>query len=180
MVKSMSEPKAPRPVKLSISLFSRDIKYIEKAARFLSKEFGTIDFLSNIMPFDKTDYYHKEMGSPLIRRMVFFKNLISPVELAKIKLFTNLLEKDLSEGGNRTVNIDPGILCLERFILATGKNYSHRIYLAHGIYADLTLIYKKGTYLPLEWTYSDYKSPEMITLLNLVRKKLLFQLKENL
>jgi hypothetical protein len=59
---------------------------------------------------------------------------------------------------------------MERLVLATGKNYIHRIYLAKGIYADLTLIFNKGTFKPLAWTYRDYADPEIIAVLNQLRE----------
>jgi len=64
------------------------------------------------------------------------------------------------------VNIDPGYIALEHVILATTKGYAHRIYLKNGIYADLTLIYRDGTYRPLDWTYPDYAEKDTISLFN--------------
>jgi hypothetical protein len=63
-------------------------------------------------------------------------------------------------------------------VLATGKNYIHRIYLRKGIYADLTLVFKRGGFVPLEWTYPDYADPEMIESFNAVRSRYLEQLRE--
>ena len=37
-------------------------------------------------------------------------------------------------------------MLLERFVLATGKNFAHRIYIGKEIYADLTLIFRKGRF----------------------------------
>ena len=67
---------------------------------------------------------------------------------------------------------------MERLILATGKNYTHRIYLGQGIYADLTLIYQRGTFQPLEWTYRDYSDPEMIDCFNRLREGYKNQIRE--
>jgi hypothetical protein len=93
-------------------------------------------------------------------------------------VFTNDLEHEHSSNGKRVVNIDPGYLLHERFVLATGKNYSHRIYIGKGIYADLTLIYAKGGFKPLPWTYPDYASEIIITFLEQVRKKYTIDLKD--
>jgi len=89
-----------------------------------------------------------------------------------------MIERQYLEGENRQVNIDPGYIGLERLILATGKNYVHRVYLSHGIYADLTLIFKKGSFRPLEWTYKDYANPEMISMFNNLRKRYMDQLRQ--
>ncbi|HYB19437.1 MAG TPA: DUF4416 family protein, partial [Thermodesulfobacteriota bacterium] len=95
-----------------------------------------------------------------------------------VKLWTNALEgQTLNEQGGRRVNIDPGHLAAAKFILATGKDYSHRIYLGEGIYGDLTLIFQKGTFSPLPWTYPDYASEPLLGIINLLRRRYLWQLK---
>ncbi|MCX7965305.1 MAG: DUF4416 family protein, partial [Syntrophorhabdaceae bacterium] len=113
-----------------------------------------------------TDYYEEEMGSELHRIFILFKSLMPRESLVSIKLTTNNIEKELSIQGKRQVNIDPGYISLENVVLATTKNYTHRIYLGDGIYGDLTLIYKKGTYNALEWTYPDYASKNIIAIFN--------------
>ncbi len=179
----MSLPKPPHPAKLVIGAFLKDKSLMEKIVGELVLEFGEIDMASRWLSFDFTNYYHKEMGSPLFRRMFSFKKLIDQSSLPEIKLFTNELEKKLSGDlyhKGRRLNIDPGYLVLERFVLATGKNFTHRIYLTRGIYADLTLIYTKGGFKALAWTYPDYKSEPMITWLTQVRKRYKMDLKDKI
>jgi hypothetical protein len=137
----------------------------------LENLFGPVDLVSSWLPFDFTDYYEKEMGRPLYRRLLAFKHLIDQEQLPDIKHQTNAIESDLAREGRREVNIDPGYLLYERFVLATGKNYSHRIYVGQGIYADLTLIFQKGAYRPLPWTYPDYADAPMADFLMEVRHK---------
>jgi len=173
----MSRPKEPEDVKLIISIFSPYKELIEKVLEEeLRNRFGDWDWISPELFFDKSRYYEKEMGWPLYRRFVSFKKLIRPDSLVFIKLYTNEIEERYSEQGKRKINIDPGYISLERLVLATGKNYAHRIYLSHGIYADLTLIYRGKSFVPLEWTYPDYK--EMIPLFNEVREIYKKQLRE--
>ena len=76
------------------------------------------------------------------------------------------------------VNLDPGYMLHERFVLASGKNFSHRIYVGRRIYADLTLIYTKGRFQTLPWTYPDYTEQNMLTYLEQVRKKYVADLKQ--
>jgi len=104
--------------------------------------------------------------------------LIHPEALVEVKLQTNEIENAYLTRGNRRINIDPGYISPERLILATGKNYIHRVYLTKGIYADLTLIFKKGSFRPLEWTYRDYADPEMIGYLNELREAYMEKLRE--
>jgi len=165
----MSLPREPEKAKLITGLFSSDRPLIFKVIEELEQIFGDIDWISHELSFDRTRYYEKEMGWPLWRRFLSFKRLIDPEDIADIKITTNEVEKRYLRGNKRMINIDPGYICLERLILATGKNYAHRIYLNRGIYADLTLIYKKGSFIPLGWTYKDYADPEIIRLFNIIR-----------
>jgi hypothetical protein len=172
----MSIPQNPQPAKLIIGAFMADKAVFGEVAAALSRLWGPIDVVSLWFPFDKTAYYAAEMGGPLFRRILTFSQLISQGALAEIKIATNALESRLAEEGRRRVNIDPGYLVAERFVLATGKNYVHRIYLGSGIYADLTLVYERGGYRALKWTYPDYGSEDIIRFLESVRNRYLFQL----
>jgi len=173
----MSRPQLPKPAKLLIGLIMQEKRYIAAAADALIEEFGPVDMASSWFPFDYTTYYEPEMGASLFRRILAFKTLIKQSELAQIKLVTNELEQEYSTGGKRKVNIDPGYLLHERFVLATGKNYSHRIYIGRRIYADLTLIYKDGRFRALPWTYPDYADERMLVYLQQVRNKYTFDLR---
>lgn len=167
----MSHPLPPAPAKLVIGVFLKEKILLHEVADGLCREFGPLDMLSPWFRFDYTDYYNAEMGGPLYRRMLVFRELIDQDRLPGIKQFTNGLEARFSAEGRRGVNIDPGYLLLERFVLATGKNYTHRIHVGRGIYADLTLMYQKGEYQPLPWTYPDYAAADMRVFLGLVRRK---------
>ncbi len=173
----MSLPQAPNPAKLVIGLFMKDRGLLESLIESLVEEYGQVDMISAWFPFDYTSYYEPEMGAPLFRRMVTFKTLIEQVMLPDIKNQTNEIETTYLNNNKRHVNIDPGYMLLERFVLATGKNFTHRIYMDKGIYADLTLIYQKGTFQKLPWTYPDYTQKDMLTFLHLVRNKYIKDLK---
>jgi hypothetical protein len=152
-------------------LLLKDKALLPEVASDLEHAFGAIDWVGPWLDFGYTDYYAAEMGEPLHRCMLVFRELIEQMDLAPIKLRTNEIELKYAASGRRQVNIDPGYLLYERFVLATGKNYSHRIYIGHGIYADLTLIYQQGAYQPLPWTYPDYKDKPMGDFLTQVRRK---------
>jgi hypothetical protein len=173
----MSRPTRADGVKLISSLFSSDKVFIDEIIRVLEHRFGSVDWRSPELFFDRTQYYAKEMGWPLHRRFVSFKELIRPQDAVEVKLETNRIEKEYLKDGNRRVNIDPGYISLERLILVTGKNYTHRVYLSKGIFADLTLIFNRGSFRPLEWTFKDYASPEIISLFNDVRERYKRQLR---
>jgi hypothetical protein len=167
----MSQPKPPKPAKLVVGLFMNDKHLIYPLTDKLSESFGSVDMVSPWFPFDYTSYYEAEMGSPLFRKMMAFETYIEQTFLPDIKILTNDIEKRFTKDGKRSANIDPGYLVHERFVLATGKNYSHRIYLEKGIYADLTLIYQKGAFRPLPWTYPDYSEKNLLVFLQNARNK---------
>jgi hypothetical protein len=173
----MSEPKKPDPVKLISSVFADTHDNLSLSITRLSALFGVVDYISDIRIFDYTRYYEAEMGSPLVRRFVTFEELIDPGRLPEIKGMTNGVERDISADRRRRVNIDPGYISHAHLILATGKPYMHRPYLNDGIYADLTLIFRHQSFLPLEWTYPDYAAMNTITMFNAIRRRYLIQLR---
>ncbi len=174
----MSVPQRPPDVKLFASIFSADAGLIEEAIRAMSEKYGMADYISAPQAFSYTGYYRREFGEGLLRRFLSFERLIGAEELPDVKLWTNALEADLGASGKRRVNIDPGYLSAAHLILATGKGYAHRPYLRDGIYADLTLIYQKGGFTTLPWTYPDYAAAETIGMLSRIREKYLVQLRE--
>lgn len=173
----MSIPSEPDKGKLIVSIFSNRKSLFGRIAEKLSERFGPTDFISEWMPFDYTTYYEPEMGSGLMRRLISFRSLIEQEDLPDIKLLTNRIEKDHSEDENRIVNIDPGYLLLSRFVLATGKDFTHRVYIGKGIYADLTLLYKNGQFITLPWTYPDYADTIITSTLDIIRRKYIIDLK---
>ena len=174
----MSVPQQPDPAKLVVGFILKEKRLLGNIIKVLVERFGPIDLVSPWLPFDFTQYYTEEMGQPLQRRMIAFKRMIQQTDLTDIKLFTNDLETGYLKSGKRQVNIDPGYLLLERFILGTGKNFSHRIYLDKGIYADLTLIFHKQQFRSLPWTYPDYAHENIQTFLKKVREKYKIDLKQ--
>jgi hypothetical protein len=167
----MSLPRPPQPAKLVIGVLLRDRALFPGVSAELEGAFGAPDLVSRWFSFDYTRYYERELGAPLRRRVLAFKALVEQERLAEIKLATNAIEQSRAAGGRRTVNIDPGYLLLERFVLASGKNYAHRIYVGRGIYADLTLLFQSGDFRALPWTYPDYLDHPLRRFLIAVRQK---------
>lgn len=157
-------------------------EWLEAAERLLADAFSPIDLASGLIPFDFTAYYEQEMGPGLLRKFVTHERLISPGDLAGIKLRTNQLEaelaRELAPSVPRPVNLDPGYLDGSKVVLATTKDYVHRIYLGQGIYAEVTLIYKKGSFVPTPWTYRDYATPPYLAFFAQARARYLEQLKD--
>lgn len=159
------------PVKLVIGFIYQDEAIFISAKDKLKRIFGALDFESTPIEFTYTDYYKSEMGSNLKRRFISFRKLIALGELYRIKLCTNRLEEKFMAGGSRTINIDPGYLDLAKLVLATTKDYAHRIFLRKGIFAEVALSFRENSFSPNDWTYPDYRSKEYIDIFNQIRKQ---------
>ena len=168
----MGKAKKPKKVTLVIGMLSKDKKLFDKAEEFFIKDFGPIDYRSPALLFKYTDYYEREMGAGLKRVFISFKKLISPEKISKIKLLANSVEEKLAKNNKRRINLDPGYVSDAKLILATTKDYCHRIYLTNGIYAEVTLKWRRDGFEPFEWTYPDYQSREYIDIFNTLRKRL--------
>lgn len=166
----MGKVKSRRPVKLIAGFIFNNEDYFNWAKKILEKRFGKVDFESQALPFVHTNYYERELGTNLKRKFVSFRKLISPSNLPKIKIFTNKIEYKLSKRSNRQINIDPGYLELSKLVLASTKDYKHRIYLGKGIFAEITLLYQDNSFRPWEWTYPDYKTHGYIQIFNKIRQ----------
>jgi hypothetical protein len=180
----MWELKDPKPVKLIVGILAANENCLKIAVESIEAEFGKIDLTSDVWPFTQTDYYEDEIGDAVMRQFVSIEKLIDPSELAGIKHKTNGLEqrlvKQLALNVPRPVNLDPGIIEPSKLVLATTKNYSHRIYIGDKMYAEVTLMYDKGKWNTLPYTYPDYKQQCYFDFFEKVRKRLLEQLKSQL
>jgi len=156
----MAAPKSFSPVKLVCGIMSgRDDCFVTSEIK-LEESFGPIDVKSSRHVFDQTDYYAKDMGPGLKRMFVSFERLIQPETLSRVKLRTNALENEIRDHfreGKRIVNLDPGYLTAAALIMATAKDFSHRVPLEHGIYAHLEFLFQKNSVQPLAWTYPDFR-----------------------
>lgn len=173
----MGKIKKHQPVKLIIGFIFKEEGIRCKAQGLLEKKFGKIDYVSQGLSFTHTDYYAKEFGCGLKRQFISFKKLILPQGLPGIKIFTNKIEQNLSRGGLRLINIDPGYLDMSKLILASTKDYRHRIYLNRGIYAEVTLYYRKQGFNAWEWTYPDYRTDDYLAIFNRIREIYATQIK---
>jgi hypothetical protein len=166
----LSTRSEPPPARLVLSVIYREErKYLEALPR-IAAAVGPVRPAGDPFPFDLTGYYGEEMGAPLFRRFLTAEAAVPRDALPAVKVAMEAIEGELASGGRRTVNLDPGLLTAENFILATGKNYTHRVYLGNGVFADLTLVYRKGEFHPLPWTYPDYASGGIRTLLREIRR----------
>jgi len=153
--------KIPEPVKVFCAITFGQEEKLNQSLLFLENLFGLCESKSEIFQFNFTDYYSAEMGENLKKIFVSFEKKLHPDDCAEWKIYTNEIEQKLSaskEKPSRTVNIDPGYVELSKVVLLTTKNFSHRVYIGKGIYAEVTLIWRSGKFNELPWTYPDYKT----------------------
>jgi hypothetical protein len=168
----MGKPEQPALALLFAGILYNDDNCLNAAKKTLIENYGNCVLETPSFSWNYSDYYNKEFGNNIMRTFMFFEKLISPEQIIDIKLQTNQMEESFSEKGKRKVNIDPGYLTLSNIVLATTKNYSHRIYLGKGIYGEVTLIYKNNTYSPYIFTYQDYQDAKSIEMFLEARKYL--------
>jgi len=173
----MGIPSIPLPVKLVVAITYDQSSDLNRIASTLNARFGVQEYSYGPIPFSWSDYYAEEMGSNLYKTYFNYSSLIDRQELVDIKLFTNELEQTCLQDGRRKVNIDPGYLARDKFVLATTKDFYHRLYLGKGIYGEETLHYRKGKYRYFSWTYPDYRQPEIYLFLERARATLVKELR---
>src|SRR5438477_5426818 len=154
-------------VKLFIGVLVSHSRLIPDVEQRLLAACGPIDHRSPVIPFDFTDYYEADMGDLIDRVFFSFERLIEADQLPEIKRQTNELEEVLAPllktsatNVKRPVNLDPGYIEQAKVILASTKNFYHRIYLGSGIFGEVTMHFKNNTFQFFPWTYPDYQSKE--------------------
>lgn len=174
---SDQKPKV-KPVKLICAITFNPNINLEEVISKLAIHFGSIDKKSHIFDFIHTNYYLKEMGKDLKKIFISFSKLVMPNLLAQIKNDTNRIESFFTTAGNRNVNIDPGYIEESKLVLASTKNFSHRIYIGESIWAEVTLSYQNNKFVTHPWTYPDYAENDIKTFLDSVRDLYRKQLKK--
>lgn len=172
----MSIPREPAPGLVYMSVLASSWEFWDMLRTRMETQLGDVAYEAGPEPYGGTDYYDEELGTPVTRRILAFERLVPLDGLKDLKLWTNEMEANLArEVGpdethqGRRCNLDPGMVTQERLVLATGKNYSHRIYLGQGIWGDLTLVYRENRWFVLPWTFPDYARPEMLAHMDRLR-----------
>ena len=158
---------------LVVPCFSRHVEALDWAVLQLSTRFGKIALTSNDFSFHHTKYYHKSMGTDLLKRIVVFDGIVSAGCLPEVKRFTIALEEELAASSRfaeeRPINLDPGLVQLGKFLLASTKDQAHRVYLGDDIFAEVTLRFQAGAFETWPWTYADYREESVLAFLNQAR-----------
>jgi len=180
----MAQPSQPPAVTFLCGMISARRELFDEAIAPLREAIGPVDAVSEVMDFDFTDYYESETGSGLLRQFVAFAPGPTPEFLAEAKCRTNAIEADFARaarrrggGPARPINLDPGYIEPAKLVLASMKNFAHRVYLSRGVYAEVTMLYR-GRWQKLEWTFPDYASGRYDAFLDSVRRRLCLRQRE--
>ncbi|MCX5637011.1 MAG: DUF4416 family protein [Planctomycetota bacterium] len=177
----MLQTQKPDAVRLIMGILGADQACLSSAVTAVQKSFGQADLTSPVWSFTQTDYYRLQAGDSILRQFLSFEKLIDPGNLAEIKHQTNALEQqlaaDLALPLPRPVNLDPGIIEPSKLVLASTKNFAHRIYIGQNMYAEVTLIFRKGDWQSLEYTFPDYRQNHYHDFFTAVRNRLIEQLR---
>ncbi len=150
----------PDPALLFIAVLGKKDSY-NSCRTALINRFGVILREKPPESFSHTTYYQNEMGMDLVKGILVFRDPVPQHRLIQTKMICRELEWNYGESKRgefkRIINLDPGLIMLEKIVLSTSKNFSHRLYLGQGIFGEVTLIYHKTGWEELPWTYPDYK-----------------------
>ncbi len=174
-------PSPPPAAFLFFGVFSGRLDIIDDVRTLVEERYGPLHPRgeSPVFPFPETQSYPKTMGSDLKKRFYVLDKRWPQDGLARVKRDAVEMEAALGDrwrkraGVDRPVNIDPGLINDCRIILATTKDYAHRLYRGEGIWEEITLVYRQGQYRELPWTYRDFKSPEYHRFFEIFREEFL-------
>jgi Domain of unknown function (DUF4416) len=175
----MGTPQQPLKVKLFIAVLYDKRFALSALIERLRARFGSEDFTYGPVDFSWTDYYAAEMGEHLGKLYITYSALIEREMLPTIKLFTNGIEGEYADGGKRTVNIDPGYLARDKLVLASTKDFYHRLYLGNGIYGEVTLHFRRGVFRRFSWTYPDYQEEGLLKFLVKARASMVGEIRKD-
>lgn len=147
------------------AVFTHYPEAIEWAKEKIKANWGEITLESEAFPFEQTKYYDASMGEHLKKIFFAINPLMDPAKLVEMKNQSNLWEEEFArtfaqkypESEVRPLNIDPGYITLGKLVLASSKDFYHRIYIGDGIYAEITLSFSHEKWRDFPWTFPDYK-----------------------
>jgi len=171
----MGELRTPPLATPIVAMLSGDTELFERARGPLEALLGPVGQESEFYPFEKTAYYNESMGLGLKRKFFAFRPLADSADLPAWKHGTNAVEKQiknaLPEAGryDRPINLDVGYMTGAKLVLASTKDFAHRIYLYDCIFAEITLGFRGDSWVSHYFTFPDYKSGLYDTYLKKVR-----------
>lgn len=178
---------APSRVKFFVGLlYHKDFIDPSMIESFFAKNQFKKSFSTAPGFYSMANYYSQEMGEAekLARFWLFFEGTSEREELVELKARAQEWEEEFRREkarSGRVLNIDPGFVSLEQMVLATGKPYSHRLYLGacrqFHVYGELSYVFQEKSWHSLPWTYPDYQQEEVKSHFTTARRELIKDLK---
>jgi hypothetical protein len=169
----MARIQKPTAGRLIVSYIYASVDALAESLSKLERVFGPVQFETMDIPCAAAQKYSEEMGHNLQRRFFSFENPVPRDSLPSLKRSCSKIEPSFADdvAGTlfRTVNIDPGILTPDNLIMASYREFNHRIYLGDGVFSDIQLIYSLGKFTRLPWTNPDFCHEEAIDFFQRVR-----------
>jgi hypothetical protein len=169
----MARPQKPNPGRLIVSVVHSSRDALADALRQLERRFGRVTCETIDIQHSNGREYAEEMGDTLYRRLFSFERMVPRDSLVEIKTACHKIESQLGDQVHdytfRTVNIDPGIMTPDNFVMACHREFNHRIYINEGVFAEIVLIWSKGKFCRLPWTNQDFCHEEAIDFFSRVR-----------
>ena len=157
----MGQIDQPKPVLLIAAVTSRNAEALDWTVRVTESHWGPLALKSPVFDFTETSFYTQSMGTQLKKQFLAYETLFDSGEISGAKHVSNQLEAAYAAASDhpeeRPVNIDPGYISEAKLVLVTTKDRDHRIYLRDGIYSEVTLFYRSGSWNHSRWTYPDYQ-----------------------
>jgi hypothetical protein len=170
----MGDPALHAPVARIIAVISRYEEALVWSRQRVSEAWGPIALESPSFSFHETDYYTPTMGPELKKTFLFCEQLADPAELADWKFASNDWEAEYAALGRhpepRPLNLDPGYIAPSKLVLASTKDYAHRLYLGRGMFAEITLFYRDHGWQAHGWTFPNYRREDYQAFFTEVRK----------
>lgn len=163
-MRNMGHTRTPRFVTPLVAMLAANPDHFQVARPHLEKLLGPVDLESPLFPFEKTEYYASSMGEGLKRKFFTFTAITDPAALADWKLATNALEEQLKPAlqtdgrPERPINLDVGYITGAKLVLASTKDFAHRLYLKDGIFAEITMGFRGDSWVSHDFTFPDFKS----------------------
>ncbi len=152
---------------------------LDEIHSLLETVLSPVEEVSPVFDFSFTKYYEKQMGPELKKQFVSFVQTMHPGKLAVLKVRTNEMEKSWSKNGKRSINLDPGYITAAKLVLASAKDFAHRIFLGEGIYGDVQFQFRDQEFRPHPWTFPDYQSEIAMAFFHKVRQSFIHKGKLN-
>jgi hypothetical protein len=188
-MRNMGHTRIPRLVTPIVAMLAGNVAHFQTAKAPLEHLLGPVELESDLYPFDGTDYYKDTMGLSIQRKFYSFQKLADPSLIADWKLAANTIEANLRQvihaaaapGAvkvERPINLDPGYITGAKLVLATTKDFAHRLYLRDGIFAEITMGFRGDSWYSHMYTFPDYKSGAYDAFFSRVRDRHLRKIKQ--